>query len=402
MNISISRKALSLLAVGLALAVGGGGYLIGRGRTPREMGTPTETHELYQCSMHPQIVSDKPGNCPICGMRLQKVDRGSATSPKAVEKGKPLYFRHPMRPDVTSATQVKDEMGMDYVPVYAEEQSKGPVIAGHASFSIPLERQQLIGVKTATAAVRVLDVEIRAVGRIAYDPELYNAIEEYKQAAAARGKMKDSPLPDARNGADAIVRSAGTRLRLLGLSQAQIDKLAGDGQDPINLLLPDKTAWVYAEVYESEVGLVRSGQDLSVTAPSLPGRSYHGKVVAVDSVVNAETRTARVRGLIETPSEALRPETFVNVRLAIGLGRRLAVPEDSVLVTGENQLVFVRKARGEFEPREVKLGRQAGGYYEILSGLKAGEEVVTAANFLIDSESRFRAAAAGFTAASKP
>ena len=362
MNISISRKALSFLAGGLAVAVGGGGYLLGRGRSHGEM----------------------------------------SASAGAQDKAKPLYFRHPMRPDVTSPAPAKDEMGMDYIAVYAESPASGPVVAGHASVSIPLERQQLIGVKTASATVRALDLEIRAAGRIAYDPELYNAIEEYKQAAIAAVQMKDSPLPDARRGADAVVRSAGTRLRLLGLPQAQIDTLAGDGQDPINLLLPDKTAWVYAEVYENEVGALRSGQEMTVTVPSMPGRTYHGKVVAVDSVVNVETRTARVRGLIETPTEALRPETFVNVKLRVSLGRRLAVPEDSVLETGEHHLVFVRKGQGEFEPREVKLGRQAGGYYEILSGLQAGEEVVTAANFLIDSESRFRAAAAGFSAPSKP
>ncbi len=362
MNISISRKALSTLAVGFLIAAGGGGYLIGRGRSHGAM----------------------------------------SASSGAQEKTKPLYYRHPMRPDVSSPEPAKDEMGMDYIAVYSESPSSGPVVAGHASVSIPLERQQLIGVKTASATVRALDLEIRAVGRIAYDPELYNAIEEYKQAAVAAGKMKDSPLPDARRGAEAVVRSAGTRLRLLGLPQAQIDTLAGDGRDPINLLLPGKTAWVYAEVYENEVGALASGQEMTVTAPSLPGRTYRGKVVAVDSVVNAETRTARVRGLIETPTEALRPETFVNVKLLIGLGRRLAVPEDSVLETGEHHLVFVRKGPGEFEPREVKLGRQAGGFYEILSGLQAGEEVVTAANFLIDSESRFKAAAAGFSAPSKP
>ncbi len=402
MNIIISRKQLIFLAAALIVAVGGAGYLIGHRRSHREIIGVAEGHERYQCAMHPQIVSDKPGNCPICGMRLQKVDGEKQSGSTGGDKGKPLYYRHPMRPDVTSPTPAKDEMGMDYVPVYSEEQSSGPVVAGHASFSIPLERQQLIGVKTATATVRVLDVEIRAVGRVAYDPELYNAIEEYKQAVAARGKIKDSPLPDARRGADAIVRSAVTRLRLLGLSQDQIDKLAGDGEDPINLLLPDKTAWIYADVYENEVGLLRSGQGLSVIIPSLPGRTYHGKVVAVDSVVNAETRTARIRGLIETPTEALRPETFVNVRLTIDLGRRLAVPEDSVLDTGEHQLVFVRKDEGEFEPREIKLGRQANGYYEILSGLKSGEEVVTSANFLIDSESRFRAAVSAFGAPKKP
>ena len=137
---------------------------------------------------------------------------------------------------------------------------------------------------------------------------------------------------------------------------------------------------------------------MTVTATSLPGRAYHGKVVAVDPVVNAQTRTARLRGLIETPTEALRPETFVNVSVAVAFGGKLAVPEDAVIDTGEHQLVFIKKGEGEFEPREVKLGRQAEHYYEVLSGLKGGEDVVTGDNFLIDSESRFKAAVSAFGA----
>lgn len=389
-----NRKTAALLALTLALAAASAVYLIVRRQGGDVTGAPAHSHGRYQCAMHPQIVSDKPGKCPICGMNLQKVEDGAA--PDRAAGGKPLFYRHPMRPDVTSPTPSKDEMGMDYVPVYAEEAAGAAVVDGHASFSLSPDRQQLIGVKTSTVSVRTLEIEIRAAGRVAYDPELYAAIEEYKQAAAANVKIKDSPLADARRGAQALVRAAATRLRQLGLSQDMIEKLAGEESDPLNLLLPGKTAWIYAEVYEHEVDLLKPGQEFNVSVPSLPGRVYRGTVAAVDPMIEPATRTARVRGLIETPDRELRPETFVSVTLRVGLGRRLAVPEDAVLDTGERQLVFVKKGAGEFEPRAVKVGRQAKGFSEILSGLEAGEEVVTAANFLIDSESRFRAALSAF------
>jgi len=107
-------------------------------------------------------------------------------------------------------------------------------------------------------------------------------------------------------------------------------------------------------------------------------------------------RTARARILVATPDESLRPGMFVHVKLEIPLGKKLAVPFDAVLDTGENQIVFAVKGAGTFQPRSVKLGRQADGWYEVLSGLEEGEEVVTSANFLIDSESRFRSALAAY------
>lgn len=344
----------------------------------------------YQCSMHPQIVSDKPGTCSICGMKLQKVETA---------KRKILFYRNPMRPDVTSAEPAKDSMGMDYIPVY-EDEAETTVdtgVAGHASFSLSVQRQQLIGVTTSKVKRQNLTADIRAVGKVAYDPELYNAIAEYREAVMAGDKIKESPLQEAHERSEALITSSRLKLRLLGLSERQIDQIVSNPSNPTNLLLPAKTTWVYAQIYEYEIGLVQEGQRVIATVPSVPGREYRGKVVALDPVLNSATRTLRVRAEIETPDESLRPEMFLNVKIAVPLGEHLAVPENAVLNTGESRVVFVKKGEGEFEPRSVQLGRQANGFYEVVSGIHEGEDVVTSANFLIDSESRFRSALTNFS-----
>jgi RND family efflux transporter MFP subunit len=149
---------------------------------------------------------------------------------------------------------------------------------------------------------------------------------------------------------------------------------------------------VYAQVYEHELGLVRVGQPVVVTVPSMPGRTYEARLVAIDPIIDPMTRSARVRALVATPEAELRPETFVQMTIDVPLGDRLSIPEDAVLDTGTRQIVFVASGEGTFEPRAVQLGLDAQGYYEVLGGLTEGEEVVTSANFLIDSESRFRSA----------
>jgi multidrug efflux pump subunit AcrA (membrane-fusion protein) len=377
-----------------------------RSATTAEPAGSTGTERLYQCSMHPQIVSREPGLCPICRMQLTPVeDAGAhgadaATHAPASAAGKRtiLFYRHPMRADVTSPVPAKDEMGMDYVPVYAEDVSPGgsESVAGRASFTLPIERQQLIGVTKAPVERRPLVLEIRTVGKVAYDPGLYQAVVEYREAIVARGQLAESPWPDARRGADAIVRAAHLKLRQQGLSDDQIRQMAAGGGDPVELLLPGKSVWVYAQVYEYEVELIRPGQPLVITAPSLPGRTWTAAVAAVDPILNPQTRTARVRARVETPDASLKPEMFVHARIEVSLGEQLAVPEEAVLYTGEDAIVFVVEGEGTFEPRAVRLGRTATGYSEVLAGLAEGEQVVTSANFLIDSESRFRAALAAF------
>ncbi|MBI3770126.1 MAG: efflux RND transporter periplasmic adaptor subunit [Deltaproteobacteria bacterium] len=357
---------------------------------------------FYQCAMHPQIVSDKPGTCPICQMKLEHVDEVSphesnAAGPPASAERKVAMYRHPMRADVTSPNPAKDEMGMDYIPVYEDEMGgEAGHVPGHASFTLSPERQQLIGVTTATLETRSLELDIHAVGRVAYDPMLYQAIVEYREALKSRAATKDSPWPEAQQGSEGILRSATLKLRQQGLSDAQIAALARERGEPTNLLLPDTAVWVYAQVYEYEAPLVEAEQPVEIALPSIPGRTYRAKVTAVDPILNPATRTVRVRMLVPTPDRSLRPESFVKVTIHVPIGEKLAVPREAVLDTGETQIVFVVKGAGTFEPRSVTLGRAAQGYYEVLGGLSAGEDVVTSANFLIDSESRFRSALAAF------
>jgi hypothetical protein len=360
--------------------------------------SPSASKPLYQCSMHPQIVSEKPGVCPICQMRLQRVDASHADRPAAERKV--MFYRHPMRADVTSPEPAKDEMGMSYIPVY-EEDLPGDAgdVPGHAAFTLSTERQQLIGVTKAPVERRSLDLAVRAVGKVAYDPMLYQAIVEYRETLRSKAQLKDSQWPEALGGADALIRSARLKLRQLGLSEQQLREIAEAGGDPVNLLLPGNTVWVYAQVYEYEVELVRQGQRVAIHAPSQPGKEYAGKVVAIDPILQAASRTARVRIEVPTPDATLRPETFVHATIHVELGERLAIPEGAVLDTGEHQIAFVVGDGGRFEPRSVTLGRIADGFYEVLAGLAAGEQVVTSANFLIDSESRFRAALQAFNKA---
>jgi hypothetical protein len=390
----IRRVVVAVLLLALAAVAT---VVVVRTRPAGPTRVATAPKQKYQCSMHPQIVSDEPGICPICQMQLTPVEEAPAAPAR---ERRIVGYRHPMRPDVTSPVPARDEMGMDYLPIFEESPAPagGGTVPGHAPFTLSAERQQLIGVTRARIDVRPLVVEIRTVGRVAYDPKLYEAIVEYREALRARERIQDSPFREAHEGSAAIVRSAALKLRQRGFSEAQIAAIDRHGPDPVNLLLPGPSVWVYAQVYEYELDLVRPQQELVVTAPSVPGRTWTASVAAIDPVLDPATRTARVRALVSTPEADLRPESFVDVRIRVPLGDRLAVPEDAVLDTGAQRIVFVVVGEGRFEPRAVTLGRDAQGYYEVLDGLHPGEEVVTSANFLIDSESRFRAALTAFGA----
>jgi Cu(I)/Ag(I) efflux system membrane fusion protein len=305
----------------------------------------------------------------------------------APQEKKIIYYRNPMDPSVTSHVPTKDNMGMSYIPVYEEAQATQSDVKGRAGFSLTEARQQLIGVKSTKVTMKSLAYEIRASGRVAFDPELYTAIEEYTQARLSSSQIDNSILKEQ---AKATIASAKVKLELMGLTSQQISRLSSGRTDPMSLILPKGSAWIYAEVFEYEVGGLTKDASISVEAPSIPGSSFMGKVSSISPVVNSPTRTVRVRALVPDPQSVLRPDTYVNVKIKVDLGSKLAVPEESVLFSGEQAFVYLLASDGRFEPKAIRVGAKTETDYEVVQGLKDGDRVVTSANFLIDSESRLR------------
>ena len=262
-----------------------------------------------------------------------------------------------------------------------------------------------------------------------YSPELLATEQEYLLAARARRQFQGSSNPDvARGGAD-LYESARQRLLLWDVSPAQIAELERSGKpekavtlfSPVDGFVLSKNAvqgarvmpadtlfeiagirrvWVLADVYESDSSFVAVGQTAKMTLAYLPGRNWTGRVAFIAPVLEEKTRTVKVRIDFENPDGALKPEMYADLSLQRPIGRVVTVPESAVLSTGTRAIVFVA-AKGRFEPREVKPGAKVDGYHEIREGIRAGEEIVTRANFLIDSESRLKAALSGMAAPPK-
>ena len=341
--------------------------------------------EIYYCPMHPDYTSDKPGDCPICGMHLVKRETAAPVERKV------KFYRSPMNPSVTSPKPMKDEMGMDYVPVY-EETAGGSSVAGHGMVSMTPEKQQMIGLKTEKAAYRSLLKTVRASGKVAYDPDLYRAISEYRESLAAYEKIKAGSWQEATDRAKSVVDSSKLKLRQMGIGDDQLASVEKDPGRYDNLLLAEDKVWVYAQIYEYESAAVKPGQKAVITSNAFPGREFSGTVRSLDPIFSEETRTLRARIETDNPGKELRSEMYVEAAIKADLGTMLAVPVSAVLNTGEKEIAFVAKDNNTFEPREVKTGRRNDDYAEILTGLRAGERVVTSANFMVDSESRMKAA----------
>jgi Cu(I)/Ag(I) efflux system membrane fusion protein len=322
--------------------------------SPAKIAGPAKA-EVWTCTMHPHIHEHQPGNCPICGMKLVRV--------------------------------VNDEGGSDEV---ASAEAKTP--RDHAGFKLSLERRQLIGVKFGLVEKKPLFKSIRASGSLAFDPELYTAQGEYVEAIRQLGRVKDSPLADVQHSSKRMVESAKLRLRILGLSDAQINQIGSSGNSGNNLLLNRKgdSAWVYADIYEMDLAYVHPGMAAEVTAGFLGGQTLQGQVIAVDRVINPTTRTARARITVRDAKTVLRPESYVDVTIHSPMGEQVVVPFDAVLDTGDQAWVFLTDGSGKFDPRLVSIKFRAGDQIAIGSGLQGGEKIVTSANFMIDSESRLK------------
>ena len=257
-----------------------------------------------------------------------------------------------------------------------------------------------------------------------YSPELVSTQEEYLLALRARGEWSKSSFPEVADSGALLVESARRRLKLWDISDAQIRSLETSGQvqrtltlySPFSGVVLEKTAtrgmyimpgaalykvadlsvvWLIADIYEYELPHIRLGQQAAMRLSYFPGEVFTGRAIYIYPYLDSQTRTAKVRFEFPNPQGKLKPEMFADVEITVKLGARLVVAEEAVIDTGTRTVAIVSLGSGYFEPREVKLGARADGWVEVLEGLKEGEQVVTSANFLIDSESKLKDAVGG-------
>jgi len=375
-----------------------------------------------------------------------------------------LYYRNPMGLPDTSPTPKKDPMGMDYIAVYAGGDENDPAAAGQIRISTEKVQKLGVRTeaarsrtleRTVRAAGRV-EPDERRVYAIApkfegyverllvnvtgqpvskgqplfevYSPELVSAQREYAIAIQGVTSLKDAG-GTAQNGMQQLAESSLQRLRSWDISDEQIKALASSGEARRTLtfrstasgIVTEKKAvqgmrfmpgealyqvadlssvWVIADVFEQDIGLIKSGATAKIRINAYPDKAFEGKVTYVYPTLKAETRTVPVRVELANPGMLLKPAMFAQVEVAVpSKGSVVTVPVSAVIDSGTRQIVLIQKGEGRFEPREVKLGGRSDTSVEVIEGVKEGEQVVVAANFLIDAESNLKAAIGGFSSA---
>jgi Cu(I)/Ag(I) efflux system membrane fusion protein len=462
----MNRAILAGVTSAAVIAAVGGGYIGVRGHL-YSPGTALVASAAAQTSDEPIYYQDPDGR-PFYSLTPKKTPDGrdyravpagadlsfddepaAAPGPATTADRRIKYYRNPMGLADTSPTPKKDSMGMDYIPVYEGENTDDGAV------KLSPGKIQRTGVKSESAALRVVRTTIRAPGTIQLDERRISVIsmrsESWVQRVAdvttgsrvARGQpLMEIYSPAVASAAAEYVATItskttggqglygrGSRQRLMNLDvpDAAIVAMEKTGSVPmaIEWLAPrdgivlernaiegmraqpgdvlfrvadTSVVWALIDVAERDLGAVSVGQPVVVRARGYPGREFVGKVAVIYPQVNKDTRTARIRIELTNPDFALLPDMYVDAGIDTGSPRPvLAVPESAVLDTGSQQTVFVEKGQGRFEPRDVKVGQRGDGYVEIRVGLAEGETVVVSANFLIDAESNLKAALRGFS-----
>lgn len=466
------QLAGAVLVLGMFAAAVGVYLFHGRDVGPLTTSTSAVTH--YHCPMHPTMVSDRPGDCPICGMRMVPIEDGDAGPTDASQKAEALddvgasaagnrkiVYRSTMNPDEVSDRPGKDSMGMEMVREEIDEPPAGEATAvdGRVAVKVSTQKRQLIGVRTAPVEKAPFIRTIRTVGGVTYDetrhrnvftkisgwveqlyanttgqlvkegdpllsiysPELVSSAQEYLLARRGRNRLAASGMEV--DSGERLVASARRRLVLFDLTPQQIATLEQAGEAPRamtlhapisgHIITRDVTqgdriepgtklldiaelsrVWVLADIYEYELPFIYVGQVATMTLSYLPARTFEGRITLIYPVLSESTRTVKVRLEFPNPDFTLKPGMYAQVEIRSDLGERLTVPESAVITTGTRNIAFVDRGEGYFEPRELELGIRMPDRFEVIGGLTEGEPVLISGNFLVDSESKLKAALA--------
>jgi len=371
---------------------------------------------MYHCPMHPNYISDHPGTCPICGMDLVPM------TPEEMEAAPPPAVDHAM---ITLSPERRQLIGVQIGMAEKKRVSRTIRAAGRVEYN-----EKTLAAVNLKFGGWVEELMVKSVGETVrkgsplmtvYSPDLLEAQQNYLVARAALASLgKDAPA-DSRLLAEAMLRSARERLRLWDFSEEQLKEIESSQKPEHDVTIFSKvdgvvtarnvtlgsnvepgrnlfeiadltTVWMLADVFESEAPLVKVGQQAKIELNALPGDPLTGAVSYIYPALDESTRRLRVRLECPNPEGRLKPGMFAAVSIAVDLGVQLVVDDDAVLDTGLRQIVFVDKGEGRLEPREVTVGDRADGLAIIAKGLDEGEKVVTSGNFLVDSESRMKAA----------
>jgi Cu(I)/Ag(I) efflux system membrane fusion protein len=444
---------LIIVIASLVIGIYAGRTLFGASNTAGVQADETGVKQQYTCGMHPEIISDEPGYCPICEMKLTPI-RKEALSSGEEGKGKIAYWVAPMDPTYIRNEPGKSPMGMDLVPVYENDISGSmikidPVTSQNMGLKMaPVTKEKLSRTVTTVAHLtydeqKLSTINAKVSGWIEklyvdyegkpvnageplleiYSPELVAAQQEYLSALRNYKRLENASLESAHKGANDLLDAARDRLLLWDISEKQIDALEKNGvvKKTMTLYAPnagyvitkaviegDKISsgmplfkiadlskvWAIAHVYDYELPFISNGQKAKLTMPYLPGKEFNGRISFIYPYLDNMNRSVEVRVEIPNRNMTLKPNMYGTVIIESRLpGERVVIPDQAVIRSGVRDLVFVSMGGGKFMPREVKLGASGeGGMVEVVSGLNPGDVVVTSSQFMLDSESRLREA----------
>ena len=427
---ALNKKIAVPLTI-LVLAIVVAGWLYRSGKLSKVSGwfksDGTAKQELsakpvYTCPMHPFIIKDKPGVCPICGMELIKklndVQTSSAITQTPEQKQQAAMIGH-------VALSPAQRVMANVATAEARREDLNREINAVGIVQYDQSRQAKV---TAWIAGRIDKLHVSAVGDYVgrdrpvaevYSPELLASQQEYLLAVKSRDQLKNSPIPSISQNGEGLVESAKQRLMLFGVKESQIAELEKAGKP--NIRLPIYTplsgvviekmvqqgqyvntgdvlfniadlsrVWVEIEVYENEFPNIRIGQRVEIQSQSFPGKPFSGRIAFIYPFLDPKTRTVKARVEMANPGMKLKPDMFVRALIKVALGKAIVVPVTAVIDTGKRQVAWVETAPGMFEPRDVQLGQRTDDRVQVLSGLKSGDKVAVSGAYLIDSESQLK------------